>query len=430
MGKSLSWKWLAVCALIGATAVVGCKSDDGGGGGDTDGGSSGGAGEGGGDAGGPDPVNKYCPTKIGPFSGEYDCCYREANSTRLEETGDSDMATLEYRLQYVQTNNHPMSIGQDALKVIGQSRSENEEQSILWRFTGPYKGGKAQSGDGTITIGSGRYNCDGTYSYYSDKAAPGMKFGQGADRWVAPVVPVKIDTTKDKPQERTVPVFDKNANRGYTLSPYLNSTDFSLDWELVNQGFTIDSMPTDDSAKTQNCIGSRNKSGGWDKGGTFIVYTPIGVNNTEPITAIGGQTYCQLVAFGVLNADEIKSDAVSCSDTVPRCKPGSKDCRWIKLPDSLCPVDAKDQANWGCHIGDENNVDNVKTNCTATAPTGKLDPAMGAKSEGQCCDPLGMKTGGLPACNAYYLSNDFVAAAADITDDLKDDIQPNCHEKK
>jgi hypothetical protein len=42
---------------------------------------------------------------------------------------------------------------------------------------------------------------------------------------------------------------------------------------------------------------------------------------------------------------------------------------------------------------------------------------MGVTTKGQCCDPLGMSTT-LPACNAYRLVQDFVAAAAEIDDNL------------
>ncbi len=381
----------------------------------------------------PDLINPDCPEDVFPTGdGKYapkgKCCYRTANSTRIAAQGDGDHDIAEYRLNYVQTTNHPKSIGLDILRGIGDSRSKNEEQSVLWRFEGPYKDGKQASGDGKITIGAGRYNCDGTYSYYSDKAAPARTFSQDPTRWAAPVVPVKIDVTKTKAAERTVPYWDTNVNRGFTLSPYLNSNDFTLDWELVNQGFTIEDMPSDNAAL--DCMGERAPSK-WTKGGTFTVYTPLAANNTDHITAIGGQTYCQLVAFGVLDSKEITSDALSC-DKAKRCKPGSKGCRWIKLPDSLCPATTADQANWGCHIGDENNVDNEPTKCTAKAPTGKLDPMKGATTEGQCCDPMGTSTT-LPACNSYFLRNEFVAGAVQITDDLKDELQPDCtvaHAKK
>jgi hypothetical protein len=423
MGKSsIQWLVASLLTALCATSFAGCKSDEEPS--DSDGGGSQDIDAGGGEA--PDDLNPYCPTEIPPADGAFGpkgkCCYRTANSTRVEQRGDSDAASIEYRLQYVQTTNHPLTIGQDFLRSIAISRSENEEQSVLWRFTGPRKDGEVVSGPGTIQIGAGRYNCDGTYSYFDAKAAPPRDFSQDPARWVAPVVPVTIDATKEKPSERTTPDWDKNANRGYTLTPYLSSSTYELDWELVNQGFDIEEMPTDDSGL--NCVGERNMAGEWKAGGTFTLYTPIKVNNTDPIGVLNGQTYCQLVAFGVLDPKEIDDPAVSCED-VERCEPGSSGCRWQKLPDSLCPVTDDEKKNWGCHIGYEDNPEDEPTNCTAAAPTGSLDPAKGGKSQGQCCDPLGKSTT-LPECNAYFLRQEFVAAAAQITDDPTNEAPVDC----
>jgi hypothetical protein len=50
---------------------------------------------------------------------------------------------------------------------------------------------------------------------------------------------------------------------------------------------------------------------------------------------------------------------------------------------------------------------------------------------GQCCDPMGdpnatPAAGQLPACNSYRLTYDIVAAAATITKDPSDKLQPDC----
>jgi hypothetical protein len=63
--------------------------------------------------------------------------------------------------------------------------------------------------------------------------------------------------------------------------------------------------------------------------------------------------------------------------------------------------------------------------CTPEAPTAPLDPDMGATSEGQCCDPLGLSMT-LPKCNAYRTLGKFVAAAAEITDTPRDTLPPVC----
>jgi hypothetical protein len=428
MGKRLLWAIIASVTLV-ISPSIGCKSDDG----DdeaTDAGTSGGNGE---------PLNDACPNLVGPRTGKYaargECCRREKNSTRVEAQGDGDAVTVEYRLNHIQTTNHPKTIGQDLIRTLTMGRLDGEQQSVLWRITGPRENGDIASGRGQTEIGSGRYNCDGTYSYYSDKAAPNTPSHTDPSRWERPVVPVTINADikeADRAQERVVPDFATNANRGYTYTPYVAATaekgdpNYRLDWELVNQGFMIESLPTEPEAL--DCIGSRSEDGnGWVKGGTFIVYTPLGVNNTDPIPDLVGQTYCQLVAFGVIAG--MKDLPEYDCETAKRCKPGTKvdgeDCQWVKLPDSLCPVTDDEKDMWGCHVGDENNEDGEPTNCTAEEPTEPLDPAKGATSLGQCCDPLGeSKT--LPACNAYFLRNEYVAAAAEITDKPADSLPPNC----
>ena len=107
--------------------------------------------------------------------------------------------------------------------------------------------------------------------------------------------------------------------------------------------------------------------------------------------------------------------------------PGSEDCLWKKLPDSLCPADDAERELFGCHLGDKQNIneeeDYPSVECTDTAPTSPADPDEGPP--GQCCDPLGMSSD-LPPCNAYRLVQDYVAAAAEITDTLADEVQQPC----
>jgi hypothetical protein len=133
-----------------------------------------------------------------------------------------------------------------------------------------------------------------------------------------------------------------------------------------------------------------------------------------------------LLAFGVLPPDMKNTDCL----TTPRCMPGSADCIWKKLPDSLCPETAAQSAIFGCHLGDENNVNAemgypATLKCTPTEPSAALDPDKGATSDGQCCDPMG-KSASLPPCNAYRTVGKFVAAAAEITDAPLDSLPPKC----
>jgi hypothetical protein len=107
-------------------------------------------------------------------------------------------------------------------------------------------------------------------------------------------------------------------------------------------------------------------------------------------------------------------------------------CPWLKLPDSLCPATEADQKLYNCHVGATGNP-NMETGypsdadlkCDPSAPTVALDPDMGATSKGQCCDPLSRNTS-LPACNSYRLVQEYVAAAARITQGDADKLQGRC----
>lgn len=377
-----------------------------------------------------EPPNPYCPTRLGPTEGPYaqrgECCYRADNTSRVEAQGDAPAVIVEYRINDIQTINQPASLGLDLVRSVMASGYDNGEMNLLWRITGPRENGELTSGRGTAQVGAGRYNCDeGTYSFYGDGAAPTRGEHNDPARWKSVTVPITFDPSAPQPRERIVPDWDGNANRHYTLIPYLNSGDYGLEWELVSQGFAMEDVPTDNASL--DCIGSRAETGGWTPGGTFVFYNPLKPNDVDPIGMLSGQTYCQLLAFGVVEPTAVQDDAVSCAKA-KRCKPGTSHCKWVKLPDGLCPDPEKGEDElWGCHIGDTANADGEPTNCTAEAPTTALNPATGAKSEGQCCDPLGESTT-LPACNAYFLRNKFAAAGAEITDDAKNEAQPNCHE--
>jgi hypothetical protein len=461
MTQKRTWVLLiAVLCCLGA-----CKSDDdpnpgpggsaagatagtsggGSGSGGTAGGGTAGAGEGGG-SGGAAPVclsqgelNPECPQiepKIGECAPREACCHRSSNIAKEAMLGPNDPLELEYRVNYSNTANHPLTIGVSALAEATTNRYQLEQQSTMWRFTLPRMNGEQVSGMGMAQIGVGRYNCDGTYSYYTNDAAP-VREGVTTDveRWVAEEVPITVDATKTD-ADRIKIAFADNSNRGLTWTPFLDGDTYALDWELVHQGFTITEM--DITGPGRDCLGSRI-TGGWEAGGKFVIYTPIKENDSQRITLIQ-QSYCALVAFGILPEAGTHNKQKKCVEE-PRCLPDGPapmgtmigedpTCVWLKLPDSLCPETEEQKELYGCHLGAETNVNNetdypdaATINCTPTAPTAPADPATG--SPGQCCDPLG-ESDTLPPCNAYRLVQEFVAAAAEITDDEKMGVQPKC----
>jgi hypothetical protein len=433
---------LSLAAVCGLLVACGGGDDGGGGGaggqggssGMTSGSGSGGTGGGGGSSGmggsgelctNSGDENLDCPPfppQTGACAPKGACCHRSSNIAKEAELGPDETGVLEYRIQYSLTENHDTTIGIDALNNLGIMRYDTEQQSLLWRFEGPRAGGEEISGMGKSTIGIGRYNCDGTYSFYSDSAAPVVEgVSDDVTRWAAEEVPSVIDVEKTGRERSQVP-FAMNANRDLTFTPFVVAETYALDWELVNQGFDI--LTIDTTGDGRDCIGSRGPDG-WIKGGDYEVYTPLAGNNLSTITAIS-QKYCQLVAFGIIGAELQDRNC----ETEPRCMPGTADCIWKKLPDSLCPITAAEKEFWGCHLGDPANVNAepdypTDVACTDAAPTSVLDPMAGATSKGQCCDPMGTSTT-LPACNAYRLVQSYTAAAAEITDERADTLQPKC----
>jgi RES domain-containing protein len=378
-------------------------------------------------------LNPDCPP-VPPITGDCapkgECCHRSSNIAKEEALGPDEPLDLEYRVQYSATRNHPTTIGVDFLTTSATTRYQNEQQSTLWRFTVPRMGGMQVSGPGKAKIGVGRYNCgEGTYSYYTADAAPVRpNVTDDVTRWIAEEVDTMVDTTATG-ADRIKIAFADNANRDLTWTPFLSNDGVMFDWELIHQGFYFDTM--DVTGPNRDCVGSRVGGTSWNHGGVFIIYTPIADNDSQIITLIQ-QTYCALVAFGIL--PEGMKDK-SCLETA-RCVPdggafGDGGCDWEKLPDSLCPSTEAEKDLWGCHLGDEMNVnqepdypDAATINCTQEAPTAVADPASGA-SPGQCCDPMGESTT-IPPCNAYRLIQDFVAAAAEITDEERTGVQPDC----
>jgi hypothetical protein len=380
-------------------------------------------------------INFDCPFNLPPIKGTCapagECCHRASNIAKIEELGPDDPAVLEYRLNFVDIITHPLSIGLPDLQRTAQQRADvcAGEQCLLWRFTAPRKGGQYVAGAGTAEIGIGAYNCDGTYSYYGPKAANDRSADIGEKdpgRWQAVTVPVDYDPAKDGVARMHIP-WATNKNRAIQRSLFLLPADNKLDWELASSGFEVTTLDTSDPA--QDCIGKRNRLA-WTTADGFVSYSPM-VGNEKDISNQINQTYCSLLAFGLLPEGKKDKDCL----TTERCMPdggtfGDGSCDWLKLPDSLCPVDDGERAIFGCHLGAEGDPNKEMgypsaLNCSQDKPTAALDPDMGATSVGQCCDPLGKSTT-LPACNAYRTVGKFVAAAAEITDAPRDTLPPVC----
>ncbi len=385
--------------------------------------------------------NVSCPDGVGPFDGPCApkgmCCHRSSNTTKIAALGADESALLEYRVTQSNVVNHPLSTGLGILldAATGRAKTCAGEQCLLWRFEQPRMGGMPVAGAGKSTVSIGRYNCDGTYSYYDNTVAPDRtEFGFTAPtRWGS----VSTDTTIDPAVQgvgRTKIAWASNPNKRLSCSPFFLPNTMDIDWELCSSGFEM--LDFDTTTVGEDCQGEWDGTA-WVTPGRYQVFVPLADNNKDVIDLIM-QNFAQLLSFSVTTDKTL--DPV----TEPRCLPDDpqpmnpmdRTCKWVKLPDSLCPVDDAERALFRCHLGAEGNPNASQEtdsawpadlNCTAEAPTTALDPDVDAAvSKGQCCDPLGMNTNNLPACNAFRIVNKYAAAAAEILDEPSGEFPPIC----
>ncbi|MGD8863440.1 MAG: hypothetical protein PVI30_25725, partial [Myxococcales bacterium] len=268
--------------------------------------------------------NLDCPVNVGPIFGSCapkgECCHRASNDAKMAMLGPDEPAVLEYRLNLVEVTNHPLTVNQPVLLASAAARADicSGEQCFLWRFTVPRQGGELVAGEATMEFGIGAYNCDGTYSFYGDSAAPARDgISDTPSRWASTSVKANFDPAREGIDQYEIP-FETNKNRELVRSIFLDTADNSIDWELASSGFEITELDTSEAGR--DCMGARDGLN-WEPVTGFVSYSPI-IGNDVDINNLISQTYCSLLGFGILPEG---SKDMSCTDT-PRCAPGSADC--------------------------------------------------------------------------------------------------------
>ena len=364
-------------------------------------------------------LNLDCPEAVGPFDGvgapRGQCCMRsEPNSVRVASAGPGNV-DISYRMVSQVQTNHPDSLSLAVIEGINTSAIDNEEQSLVLRLDMPQMAGEPVSGRGSLTIGQGRYNCDGTYSYFGAGVAPVRTAFPGAgdpSRWQSYTVPIDYDPTKTGADALRTPFAE--VYRGPWYTTFFNPDNLEVEWELVLREFRI--LRFDLSSGGLDCQGSRQGST-WNPGFEFAVFMTLADNHhgqANGIPDLGFQSSAQLVAFGLVPTEMgLGNDPLGA-----RCAPQlglpqeMRTCPWVKLPEYLCPETDAERGLFGCHSGVQDNADGFPTNCTMTPPATPRDET--APDEGQCCDPLGNAASGLPACNAFMIRTVATLAAAKI----------------
>lgn len=438
--------WAAICSLAACggddgDGSAGSAGSGGSGGNAGSSGASGSSGDGGGGAcrleGGPnaciniEPDDISCPDGVGPYDGscgpKTGCCQRSSNNAKIAQLCPDDPMTLEYRITSAQVMNHPLSTSLPVLLDAANQRARTcaGDQCLLLRFEQPRMGGAPVAGPGKASTAIGRYNCDGTYSYYNDTVAPSRPAEGFTDpaRWNVVTADTTVDPAVEGPGRNKI-AWATNPNQRVSTNPFFLPGTQTVDWEVATSGFEI--LQFDTSEAGRDCQG-RWDGARWETTGRYQTFAPLAHNNKDVIDSLT-QNFCQLLSFSVLPMDARDTDCLA----VPRCMPGTDGCRYVKLPDSLCPEDDQQRGIFRCHLGalgNPNNEDGYPDdlNCTMEAPTTPLNPDVDPNvSKGQCCDPLGADTNGLPACNAFRIINQFAAAAAEITTEPASTFPPTC----
>jgi hypothetical protein len=371
-------------------------------------------------------TNFSCPQSVGPFEGacapKGQCCRRSSNLEELAYLGPEEPQVFEYRFSQALITNHPLSMSLPILQMSAAERARycGGDQCRLMRLTKPRSNGQQTVGSGLMQIGVGRYNCDGTYSFYDYNVAPVREQENlfSSDRWEARLVDTLYDPSAAV-DDRIVPDFSSNPNQYVSCIPYFLPGTQTIDWEECSSGFELLQIVNDSSEGSEDCLGSWNGAQ-WSMPGRYQTFVPLADNNRDIIDSIS-QSYCQLLSFSVLAPEERDIDCLA----TPRCFPGNPGCKYVKLPDSLCPVDERERGLFRCHLGardnpnDESDYPEVLP-CTNGAP-------VELTQDGQCCDPMGQGSDGLPACNAFRMLYDFAASAAEITHEAKSEFPPVCN---
>lgn len=399
---------MASFLIFALSAATGCGDDDdaGAGGSGAAGSGEGGAGSGGGDLvpiGASDCPNQdppyddpYCNNlncpDIAPTTGELAqkgaCCYRmpaEVAAKEMLEPGEG--GPLGLVMIFYQPVTQQTTVG---AKIIGDlliGSQQSGYESLLLRINGVIPKDDAPEGpvDVTVDIGSGRQNCDGTYSFYGEDAATDWEGRTDADRWDVRQMTGTWDWSKDP----YLTVNEEGRYRGLAWAPrwwMLASGEMALNYELPARNLDI-SIPNDSVDDEYNCVGVRNADRTWDGPAALTMFVAM-KQAEQTVSGMAGQQLCTLFAHGVGNrqvdtdGDGINDPYTCDSDRVDGPDP------WTEKPDSVCPDDAADETP--CYIGDKTHDE--------------YDPEKDCNdSDRPCCDPAAKGGDELQACNAWFV---------------------------
>ncbi len=423
-----------VAALLAATAL-GCGDDDddseppsNGGTGATAAGGNGDAGNAGeGGSGGSDPLPQ-CPATDPPYDDPYcinpgcpfsdlpgltekntpkgNCCNTVDVKRREEEmsAGERDDLELAFLSNLPGANPHLMN---DLVRDTGLKAKQDigGDLTLIRIRDVPRTEDHPKDSEGnpeglalTMQMGAGKINCDGTFSFYGENAAPEPVYPEAGTpddpgRWA----PQSVDVTFYGMQGESLYAVaeETTASAGLKWAPRWLNDGSGLEYEMPVR-FLYMTMKNSDLDSHYSCLGMRTAQEDWDAVGIFWAFVPM--EETKSITAplLLGQTICGLFAKGYGGGD--------CDDA---------QSTWASQPPAYC-----DENTGFCWMGDPDADFYDEFWADAYEGQDGCDPS--GAGDRPCCDPAA-EDDTLAACNAFPYVGEVVVAAVDITDGPVDD---------
>lgn len=389
-----------------ALAGVACGGDDdsgGSGGSSGTGGTSGSGGTGGGTTtqtcdeapDEPNCINTACGN-VSPTSGDRAmkgaCCFRSSNYDIAQAAWAADgLATIEFRQNALRTTSQPMTVGNPLIQSSLVNTYEQDWSNTMVRVEGiPKSNPVGQPATVTVTIGAGRSNCDGTYSFFGDNAAVDHEGRTDAARWAPAVMTGTWDWNTDEkltiePEDRAPGVRWGAVAKDHGLFGYEQPSQ-DLFYEFEFDG----TEGSDVTPEAMNCIGGELVGAGmWTSALKQRTFFPVADLKASAVDSLAlQQNFCSFMGLGFMVPE-------MCDD-VPQDE-------WVEMPYGMCDDEH-------CYIGDAAHPD---SECNTT--------------DKPCCDPSGLDAE-LEPCNAFLIQATAVMAGADITDEAYDGDMPfpNC----
>ncbi len=346
--------------------------------------------------------NTLCPNAVLPGLTDAnkpmgDCC----NTVDVKRREDGMAPGTTYDLEFALYINLPQSnpnVANDIIQGLVQASQLNGADITLMRFNDVPRTAD-MNGPVTVNmdIGTGKLNCDGSFSFYGANAAvEPIHEGPPNDpgRWKKSTIALQYNGFDDVDLV-THPSEDLIASTTeLNWAPRWKATTLDYEQPLKFLNIFMDTNPNNWS-----CFGKMDSNGDWSLDGKLTAFVPVEEAKLTTLPDLGQQSQCGLFARGPYlgECDVAQSE-------------------WPTQPDSYCD----DQ--YRCWLGVADNAEAAffwgefyegEDNCGSAAHP--------------CCDPTGADAA-LQPCNAYFSRGAIAVAAVEITDeDINDPTQSNSY---